>query len=186
MQGNVPHKAIKKKEYKHLLERLGFSLDVAQAIVHNHGYNTAKKLSHPTPNEFDILLKTLRSPGGKHQDGTKDHGISVPHSAQHVLTSCFILFHQVLCDLCQTINRTTDRNIYYLDLQCARGDNKKNNLYYKNRPKWDTADPEQSLINIHTTLSPFMIQTRLHALTCSKTKSSASCTEMKQLDIEAN
>ncbi len=54
MQGNVPHKAIKKKEYKHLLERLGFSLDVAQAIVHNHGYNTAKKLSHLKSNNVDV------------------------------------------------------------------------------------------------------------------------------------
>ncbi len=44
MQGNVPPELIKRLEYKCLLEKLHFSIEVAQAIAH-HGYDTAKKLS---------------------------------------------------------------------------------------------------------------------------------------------
>ncbi len=94
MQRNVPPKIIERMECNHLLKGLGFSLVTSQAMVLNHGYNTAKKLSRLKPNDIDILIKTLCSPGGEHQDGTKESGISVPHSAQHALTSmCFVLFH---------------------------------------------------------------------------------------------
>ncbi len=87
MQGNVPPVTIKRIKCKCLLERLGFSLDAIQAIVCNHGYDTAKKLSHLKPDDIDILVKTLHSPGKEYEDGTKDPEIIMLHSAQHALTS---------------------------------------------------------------------------------------------------
>ncbi len=96
---------IKTQECKCLLQRLGFNLVVAQAIVHNHGCDTAMKLSCLKPDNVGILMKTLCSPGGDHADGTKDPGIGMPHLVQCTLTSaCFVLFHQVCCNLCPMIN----------------------------------------------------------------------------------
>ena len=42
----------------------------------------------------------------------------------------------------------TNQNIYILDLQWALEQDHNNNLYHKNQPKWDAADPKQSLTNI--------------------------------------
>ncbi len=46
------------------------------------------------------------------------------------------------------INDINDQSINNMVLQHAQEIENKNNLYHKNRPKWDTADPEQSLTNI--------------------------------------
>ncbi len=81
MQGNITPKLIERLECKRLLERLSFSIEAAQAIVHNHGYNMAEKLSQLKPNDVDVLVKTLYSPGGERNDRTKYHGISILHSA---------------------------------------------------------------------------------------------------------
>ncbi len=143
MQGNVPHKMIERLECKRLLERLGSSQDTAQAIVCNHGYDTAKKLSCLKPDGVDILVKTLHSPGGEHDNGTKDPRIRVLHSALHALTSArFVLFHQDHCNQFPMINMITNMNVYNLDLQQAREANHNNHLYHTNRPKCDTSDPE--------------------------------------------
>ncbi len=87
MIGNVPPEIIKRLECKCLLERLGFSIDGAQATVLNHGCDTAKKLSHLMPNDIDILMKTLRFLDGECADGTKAPNMSVPHLARCVLIS---------------------------------------------------------------------------------------------------
>ncbi len=55
MQGAV----IERLECKCLLKRLGFSLDEAQAIICDHGYDTANKLSCLKFKDNDILVKTL-------------------------------------------------------------------------------------------------------------------------------
>lgn len=39
MQGRVPPKIAERMQCKHLLERLGFRLEAALAIVHNHSNN---------------------------------------------------------------------------------------------------------------------------------------------------
>ncbi len=75
-------------------QKRGFSVDAAHAIVCNHAYNIAKKLSCLKADIVDILMITLHSPGREHEDRTKDPGISILHSAQCALTSvCLILFH---------------------------------------------------------------------------------------------
>ncbi len=113
MQGAVAPKIIERKECKHLLERIGFSGDVARIIVQDHGYDTAVKLSCLKPNEVDILIKTLQAPSGERPDGTRDLGISVPHSAHQVLISvCFILFHHIHCDLCPSLN-LLDEDVFH-------------------------------------------------------------------------
>ncbi len=86
MQGNVPPKIIKRLECKCLLQRIDLGLDAAQAIVCHHGYATVKTLSPLKPDDVDILCKTIHSLGGKRQDGKRDPGINVPHSAQCALT----------------------------------------------------------------------------------------------------
>ncbi len=129
MQGYVPPDIIERQECKQLLHRIGL-IFVAQAIVHNHGYNTAKKLSCLKPDDVDILCKTLHSPGGEHEDGTRDPGINIPHSAQCALTSaCFVLNHREHCDLCSMLNTITHKNVDDLDLQCAREIKHNNDLY---------------------------------------------------------
>ncbi len=149
MQGNVPLKILKRLECKSLLERLGFNLEAAQAVVCNHGYGTAKTFSCLKPNDIDVLVKTLCSPGREHNDRTKDQWISILHMAQHDLTlACFILFRQVCCDLCPIIYTINIKHVYNLDLQIVQEKEYSNKLLRKNCPKWDPADPEQSLINI--------------------------------------
>ncbi len=108
---------IKRQENKRHVERLGFILDAAQARVCNR-CDTAEKLSHLKTDDVDILMKTLCSLGGEHADRTKDPGINMPHLAQWTLTSvCFVVFHQVCCNLCPMINMINDQNIFSLDLQ---------------------------------------------------------------------
>ncbi len=149
MVGAVPPKVIKRLECQQLLHRIGFFLDVAQAIIHNHGYNTAKKLSHLRPDDVDILCKTLCSPGRERKNGTQDPGINTPHLAQRAMTSvCFVLYHREQCDLCPMLNTITHENIYDLDLQRAQETKHNSNFYWKNRPKWDDKDPKKSLTNI--------------------------------------
>ncbi len=67
MKDIVPPKIIKQLEYKYksLLKRLGFSLEAVQAIVCNHGYRTAKKLSCIKSNGIHIVFQTFHSPGGE-------------------------------------------------------------------------------------------------------------------------
>ncbi len=65
MQEDVPHNVIERQEYKCLLHRIGFFLDVAHAKACNHGFDMAKNLSHLKPDDMDILCKTLCSPGGE-------------------------------------------------------------------------------------------------------------------------
>ncbi len=97
---------------------MGFFLDVAQAIVHNHGYDAAKK--RLKPDNVDILCKTLHSPGRERKNGTQDPGINVPHLAQRALTSlCFVLYHRECFLLSPMLNTINHKNIYDLDLQCA-------------------------------------------------------------------
>ncbi len=149
MQGDIPPELIETKECKRLLQKIGFSLVAAQSIVCNHGYDTATKLSHLKPDNINILCKTLHLSGRERQDGTRDPGINFPHLAQHTLTStCFVLYHQEHCNLHPMINIVTPNNVYDLDLQCARETEHNNNLYQKNRPKWNEKDPKRSLINI--------------------------------------
>ncbi len=50
----VPPDTTKRLECKHILERLVFSLDMAQSIVCNHNYDTVKRL-------LCLNLKTLTS-----------------------------------------------------------------------------------------------------------------------------
>ncbi len=91
---SVPFQHVKRLEYKHLLKRLDFSLDVVQAIVCNHGYDTTKILSCLKSRDDNILVKTLCSLGGEHEDGTSDPRLSVSHMAQQALFSvCSILYH---------------------------------------------------------------------------------------------
>ena len=118
-------------------------------IVRDHCYDTAKKLSRLKSDDVDILFKTLRSPGGEREDGTRDPGVNVPHLAQRALTSaCFTLYHRERCDLRPMLNTITCDNVFDLDLQRAREDEHNNDFYRKNRPKWDSNDPEKSLTNI--------------------------------------
>ncbi len=118
MQGGIPPKIVESMECKCLIERISFSIDAAQTIVPNHGYDTTKKLSCLNPNNVDILIKTLCAPGRECLDRTKDTGMKVPRLAHHALISLFfILFHQVYCDLCLTFNGINDRNVYVMDLQ---------------------------------------------------------------------
>jgi len=136
-------------ECQRLLQRIGFYIDVAQVIVRDHGYDTAKKLSRLKSDDVDILFKTLRSPGGEREDGTRDPGVNVPHLAQRALTSaCFMLYHRERCDLRPMLNTITSDNVFDLDLQRAREEEHNNDFYRKNRPKWDSNDPEKSLTNI--------------------------------------
>ncbi len=105
IQGDVPPKIIKRLKCKHLLKRLGLSIEAAQTIVHNHCYDTAKMLSCLKPDDVDILMKYLCASGRESADGTRDPGTSVLHSASCALISaCFILFHQVHYNLCLMIN----------------------------------------------------------------------------------
>ncbi len=113
MQGEIQTKIIKRQECKCLLQRIGFYLDMAQAIVYNHGYDTDKKLSRLKPDNIDILCKTIRSPGGEQKDGTRDPGINVPHLAQCALTSAyFVLYHCECYNLCPMLNTITHDNVY--------------------------------------------------------------------------
>ena len=149
MVGGVPPEIIERQECKQVLQRIGFSPEAAQAIVRDHGYDTAEKLSRLKPDNVDILMKTIRAPGGERDDGTRDPGISVPHSAHRAMISlCFILFHRVRCDLRPSLNMINNNNIYTMELQRKREELHDNDLYRKDRPRWDSVDPEQSLINI--------------------------------------
>ncbi len=136
IQGDIPPDIIDRQECKQLLHRTSFFLDVAQAIVCNNGYNTAKKLSHLKPDDVVILCKTLCSPGREHKNGTQEPGINVPHLAQQALTSaCIVLYHREGCDLCPMLNMIIHKNVYDLDLQRAREIEHNNDLYWKNWPK---------------------------------------------------
>ncbi len=149
MQGDIPPKIIKRQECKYLLERISFSVDVAQTIVQDHSYDTAKKLSHMKTKDIDILIKTLCAPGREHADRTRDPGISIPHSTHRALISvCFILFHCIQCDLHPSLNLIVKSVIYWMDLQLSREDKHGNDLFCKDRPKFDAADPKRSITNI--------------------------------------
>ncbi len=149
MTGNVPPEIIKKLECKCLPERLGFNFEMTQIIVHNHGYDTVKKLSHLKPSDVGIITKILHSPGRVHQDRIRDPEINMLHLAQNAfISACFILFHQVSCDLNPMINGINDQNVYNMDLQLVQDTKQNYNLYCKSRPKGNAADPEQSLTNI--------------------------------------
>ncbi len=118
MTGNVPPEIIKKLECKCLPERLGFNFEMTQIIVHNHGYDTVKKLSHLKPNDVGIITKILHAPGRVHQDRIRDPEINMLHLAQNAfISACFILFHQVSCDLNPMINGINDQNVFNMDLQ---------------------------------------------------------------------
>ncbi len=80
----------------------------------------------------------------------RDPGISMLHMAQHALTSaCFMLHHRVQCITCPMINMIKYENAYNLDLQMAQDKEHNSDSFWKNCPKWDPADPEESLMNIH-------------------------------------
>ncbi len=84
VQGAVPPKIIKRMECKRLLERISFSVEVAQNLVWSHGYDTAKKFSHLKSDDIDILKKTLCSPGTELADGTRPR-----HNHSSLGTKCF-------------------------------------------------------------------------------------------------
>ncbi len=80
-------------------------------------------MSRLKPDDVKILCKTLRSPGGEREDGTRDPGLNVPHLAQLVLMSvCFTLYHRERCDLRPKLNPITPDTVFDLDLQRAQED----------------------------------------------------------------
>ncbi len=181
MVGAVFPDVIERLECQRLLQRIGFYIDAAQEIVCDHGYDTAKKLSRLKSDDVDILFKTLRSPGGEREDGTRDPGVNVPHLAQRALTSaCFMLYHRERCDLCSMLNTITADNVFDLDLQRAREDEHNNDFYRKNRPKWDSDDPEKQ--TSASILRPFTEQTRPLVHICFANTSSPSSTTMLLMD----
>ncbi len=70
MVGAVPPKIVERQECKQVLQRTGFSTEVAQAIVQVHGYDTAEKLSRLKPDDINILMTTLHAAGREHADRT--------------------------------------------------------------------------------------------------------------------
>ncbi len=70
MVGGVPPEIVEQQECRNVLVRIGFSPKAARAIVQDHGYDTAEKLSRLKPDNVDILMKTIRAPGGERADGT--------------------------------------------------------------------------------------------------------------------
>ncbi len=125
MQGEVTPNVIERLECKHLLERLGFSLDTAQVIIHIHGYHTLKKLSLLKSEDVDILVKTLHLPGREHK--TMRQGIMrfcMSPMVQHVLTSeCFTMYHCVQCNMHPMINLINNENVHDLS---SRWTNRRN------------------------------------------------------------
>ncbi len=94
MVGAVPPKIVARQECKQVLQRIGFSVEAAQAIVQVHSYDPAEKLSHLRQDDVNILMKTLHPAGGESADRARDPGISVPHSThQSLISLCFIKFH---------------------------------------------------------------------------------------------
>ncbi len=86
----TPKYITERLDWKHFLKKLGFSLESAQPVVWNHGYDTAKKISCLKSYDVDILIKTLQSPGWGDNNETKDLGIYIPHMVQCNLTfACF-------------------------------------------------------------------------------------------------
>ncbi len=61
---------------------------------------------------------------------------------------CFVLYHREHCDLRPMLNTINHKNVYDLDLQRARKIEHNNDLYQKDRPKWDENNPKQSLVKI--------------------------------------
>ncbi len=150
MQGEFPPDLIKRQECQRLPHRIGFFLDMAQAKVCNHGYNTAKKVSRLKPDDVDIFHKTIHSPGGERKDGTQDPDINFPYLAQHPLTSMYIvLHHRERCDLHPMLNTNTHKNVYDLDLQCACKIEHNNDHYRKDWPNWNEKDSKKSFIDIY-------------------------------------
>ncbi len=72
-----------------------------------------------------------------------------------MISLCFILFHGYQCDLHYSFSMIDKRFVFDMELQRSREEKHDNNLYQKDRPRWDSVDPEQSLINIREYLSPF-------------------------------
>ncbi len=59
------------------------------------------------------------------------------------------------CDLCPMLNTITHKNVNVLDLHRAREIEHNNDLFRKNRSKWDEKDPKKSLTNIHKYFETF-------------------------------
>ncbi len=100
-----PPNIIKRLDFKHLLKRLGFSLEMAQTVVCNHGYDTAKKLSCLKL----MILTSLSKPYAPQAESVmteKKTGISVPHHMHWHLH--IILFHWVCSDFCPMIYTITN------------------------------------------------------------------------------
>ncbi len=57
MQANAPPQIIKRLKCKCLFKGLGFSLEAAQVVIYNHGYNTAKKLPRLNPMMLTFLSR---------------------------------------------------------------------------------------------------------------------------------
>ncbi len=83
-RGCPPFEIIERQECKHLLERIGFSLDITQTI--QWLWHCGEVVTSQTQN-IDILIKTLHTTGREHVNGTKDPGISVPHATHGSLIS---------------------------------------------------------------------------------------------------
>lgn len=88
---------------------MGFSQEAAQAVVCDHGYDAAKKLSHLKLDDVEILIKTLHYTGRECNDGTKDPGIGITLQ-RALLFTCFTLFNSVCCNLCPMINTINYKN----------------------------------------------------------------------------
>ncbi len=104
-KGMPPPNIIKRLDFKHLLKRLGFSLEMAQTVVCNHGYDTAKKLSCLKL----MILTSLSKPYAPQAESVmteKKTGISVPHHMHWHLH--IILFHWVCSDFCPMIYTITN------------------------------------------------------------------------------
>ncbi len=100
-----------------------------QAIVKVHSYDTADKLLRLKPDDINILLKTIL---------LQAESISL----------CFILFHCSQCDLCPGLSMINQIVVFDMDLQRLREEKHDNNLYWKDRLRWDSVNPKQTLINI--------------------------------------
>lgn len=67
------------------------------AVAQDNGYYSTKKLPCLKAKATDILVKMLCSPGGQHNNRTRDHGISMSLLAQCAIY--LMLFHRMCCDM---------------------------------------------------------------------------------------
>lgn len=87
MHGAVPQRSLQKWS----ASISSFSTDMGQAIVQDHGYDSAEKPSHFKAEDIGILVKRCHSQDRKHNDVRRDSRISMSLMVQ----TGFILFHRM-------------------------------------------------------------------------------------------